>query len=36
MGLIGQPTDNVLLGKLNDLIAWGRKYSLWPTPFATA
>ncbi len=36
MGLIGQPTDNVILGKINDLVAWGRKYSLWPTPFATA
>ncbi len=36
MGLIGQPTDNVVLGKINDLVAWGRKYSLWPTPFATA
>jgi NADH-quinone oxidoreductase subunit B len=28
--------DNIIVGKMKDLISWGRKYSLWPTPFATA
>jgi NADH-quinone oxidoreductase subunit B len=36
MGLITRLTDSVIAAKLTDLIAWGRKYSLWPTPFATA
>ncbi len=36
MGVISRLTDNVLVGKINDLVSWGRKYSLWPSPFATA
>jgi NADH-quinone oxidoreductase subunit B len=30
---IGQ---NVMLTRLDDFVAWGRKYSLWPMPFGTA
>lgn len=36
MGLVTRLTDSVLVGKMNDVVSWGRKYSLWPTPFATA
>lgn len=36
MGIVTLLTDNVIVGRLKDVIAWGRKYSLWPTPFATA
>ncbi len=36
MGIASLFGESVLVGKLNDLVAWGRKYSLWPTPFATA
>jgi NADH-quinone oxidoreductase subunit B len=36
MGVASLFGDNILVGKLKDLISWGRKYSLWPTPFATA
>ncbi len=28
--------QNYLVTKLDELLAWGRKYSLWPLPFATA
>jgi NADH-quinone oxidoreductase subunit B len=36
MGVTSLFGESVLVGKLNEMIAWGRKYSLWPTPFATA
>ena len=36
MGMISLLSDNVIVGKMKDVISWGRKYSLWPTPFATA
>jgi NADH-quinone oxidoreductase subunit B len=29
-------SENALVGRINDLVSWGRKYSLWPSPFATA
>ena len=28
--------DSMVIGSLNDFINWGRSYSLWPFPFATA
>jgi len=28
--------NNILTTKLNEVIAWGRKYSLWPMPYGTA
>lgn len=28
--------NNFLTTKLNEVVAWGRKYSLWPMPFGTA
>jgi len=28
--------NNFLTTKLSELVAWGRKYSLWPMPFGTA
>jgi NADH-quinone oxidoreductase subunit B len=28
--------NNFLTTKLNELVAWGRKYSLWPMPYGTA
>lgn len=28
--------NNFLTTKINELVAWGRKYSLWPLPFGTA
>ncbi len=28
--------NNILTTKISELIAWGRKYSLWPMPFGTA
>ena len=28
--------DNVVITKLNELVSWCRKNSLWPMPFATA
>ncbi len=28
--------DNVVITKLDELVSWCRKYSLWPMPFATA
>ena len=28
--------NNFLTTKLNEVIAWGRKYSLWPMPYGTA
>ncbi|MCC7345478.1 MAG: NADH-quinone oxidoreductase subunit NuoB [Deltaproteobacteria bacterium] len=28
--------NNILTTKLSEVIAWGRKYSLWPMPFGTA
>ncbi len=28
--------DNFLVTKLAEVVNWGRKYSLWPMPFATA
>ena len=28
--------NNVLTTKLQEVVAWGRKYSLWPMPFGTA
>ncbi|MCP5468757.1 MAG: NADH-quinone oxidoreductase subunit NuoB [Deltaproteobacteria bacterium] len=28
--------NNILTTRLSELIAWGRKYSLWPMPFGTA
>jgi NADH-quinone oxidoreductase subunit B len=36
MGVASLFGDSILVGKLKDVISWGRKYSLWPTPFATA
>jgi NADH-quinone oxidoreductase subunit B len=27
---------NYLTTKINEVVAWGRKYSLWPLPFGTA
>lgn len=36
MGIVRLLGDNVIIGRLKDAISWGRKYSLWPTPFATA
>lgn len=36
MGIISLLSDSVIVGKMKDVISWGRKYSLWPTPFATA
>jgi NADH-quinone oxidoreductase subunit B len=29
-------TDNVLITQLDKLVAWCRKHSLWPMPYATA
>ncbi|MCB1215333.1 MAG: NADH-quinone oxidoreductase subunit NuoB [Deltaproteobacteria bacterium] len=29
-------SDNFLTTKLSEVVAWGRKYSLWPMPFGTA
>ena len=29
----GAGTKNILLGRLQDFIAWGRKYSIWPFNF---
>ena len=28
--------NNILTTKLSELVAWGRKYSLWPMPYGTA
>ena len=28
--------DTVVTTKVNDLVSWARKYSLWPMPFGTA
>ena len=28
--------ENVMLTKMDALVAWGRKYSLWPMPYGTA
>jgi len=28
--------NNFLTTKLSELVAWGRKYSMWPMPFGTA
>ncbi len=28
--------NNFLTTKLSELVAWGRKYALWPLPFGTA
>lgn len=28
--------NNILTTKLSEVIAWGRKYSLWPMPYGTA
>lgn len=28
--------NNFLTTKLSEVVAWGRKYSLWPMPFGTA
>jgi NADH-quinone oxidoreductase subunit B len=28
--------ENFLTTKIDEIIAWGRKYSLWPLPFGTA
>lgn len=28
--------NNFLTTRLEDVVAWGRKYSLWPLPFGTA
>ena len=28
--------DSLIVGSVNDFINWGRSYSLWPFPFATA
>lgn len=36
MGITALFGDSIVIGRLKDMIAWGRKYSLWPTPFATA
>lgn len=36
MGVASLFGDNIIVGKVKDVIAWGRTYSLWPTPFATA
>lgn len=34
MASVGE--NNVLTTKLSEVIAWGRKYSLWPMPYGTA
>ena len=28
--------DNVLTTRVDDVVNWGRKYSLWPLPYGTA
>jgi NADH-quinone oxidoreductase subunit B len=33
---MGVAENNILTTKLNEVVAWGRKYSLWPMPFGTA
>ena len=32
----GQLGDTMVVGSLDDFINWGKSYSLWPFPFATA
>ncbi|MBI5369482.1 MAG: NADH-quinone oxidoreductase subunit B [Planctomycetes bacterium] len=36
MGLESSFEDNVITTKLNELVNWARKGSLWPMPFGTA
>ncbi len=36
MGVTKWPGGEVITTSLNDLVGWGRKYSAWPMPFATA
>ena len=33
---LGELPDNVVVTKLDELVSWCRKNSLWPMPFATA
>lgn len=28
--------NNILTTRINEVVAWGRKYSLWPMPYGTA
>lgn len=36
MGIESLIGDNVITTKLDQVVNWGRKYSLWPMPFGTA
>ena len=36
MGLESQVTHPFLATRLDEVINWGRKYSMWPMPFGTA
>ena len=36
MGLEKLLTESIVTTRLKELVAWGRKNSLWPYPFGTA
>jgi len=36
MGISDKISKQVLTTKIEDLIRWSRKHSLWPMPFGTA